>query len=1609
MAEALRLLLVEDNPMDEQLIRKLLTKAVTPKPSITSCTSLDSGLAYLATSSFDAVLLNLSLPDRFGLDAVDAVVKHYPEIPIVALTDSADAKLSEHAIDHGAEDCIAKRTLSAELLSRMLAHAIDRHAIEISIKQSEQRFRALFTASPIPTAIADPKGRGLTAANPAFLETIGYSEEDLPELSLARITHPDDFAEDMATIERVLADTEAEFLQDKRVIRKDGTVIRARVMGTILRGATGEPDQILVVLQDITEAKEASMALEAEQERLASMMEALPAFLYLQASDYSITFANRRFRELFGDPEGRKCHEIFRSAIKPCSPCKTLSTLETRKEIVREWTDSKGRTFEIRERPYLSQTGEELVLVIGTEITDLIQATQALRLSEQRFRELAEMLPEVVFECDREGKLTFANQVAFDRFGYTEAQFDQGLNALEMIAEDERPSALESIGKVLASGVQHGTQYTALRADGTTFAAIIHATPIIREETAVGLRGILVDISEQTEARRAIQEKETRLRLLFESAPIGIGYHAPDGTTLALNATAVKRLSGSREDYLGKKLSDYSKDPAQVRRRFERALESETGNTYEDRVERSSGIRWYQRTYTALRDASGEPIGVQVISNNITAIKEAQEALEMAEHIVRSTPVGMFIYRHHVPNRLVLIDANPEAERLTGIKLDEWRGREFNEIWPAARDIGLTRAFLQAFDSSTLFSTDDLPYTDRHTTGRYRIRAFRIPGDRLVVSFEDVLDLKEAERALRDSELRYRSLFENAALGIYQTTPDGRILTANPALVHLLGYDSLEELAKRNLEEEGYDPESSRARFKEIIEASGIVRGLESSWQRKDGSSIRIRENARVVRDSQGEILYYEGTLEDITERTEAARQLAESERRYRAIVETSPMGILTINLAGIITSCNHAFVQMTGYESSAFIGKHFSKLPPVRARDLPKYVKAFSLIASGKTPEPFETSWETQSGTVRHGEIRVRVMKQDGKTWNIQVIVQDITERRAAEEQLRESEAMQRGILEASPIGIGLIRGQKIQWVSDRICEMSGYSTEELVGQSPLLTAPNDEEYRRIQQAMESRLRKRGVAHVETQWLRKDGTTFDVDLRFASLDRADLSKGEIFTLLDITEQRQMARSLELTQFSMDTADVIILWLQPDGKVVFVNEAACRILGYEREDLLGKFVWEISPNYPREQRAFLWEALQTGGTETGETELICENGARLPVELTAQYLAFQGVEYEFVFALDIQERKAAEAALHESEASYRTIFDSANDAIMLHNAETGHLLEVNQKTEEMFGYTPREFLKLAVEDFSAGIAPYVQEEALRLIQAAAAGIPQLFEWHARKKDGELFWVEVSLRQASLRGMSVVLAIVRDVSQRKQLEAQLRQRQKLESIGTLASGVAHEINNPLMGMINYAELISGRVENEKLKEFAEGIKTEGDRVARIVRNLLSFSRQDQEEHSRARLVDIIDAALSLIGSLLRKDFIELDVDVPEDLPQIRCRSQQIQQVIINLVTNARDSLNEKYSMADENKVVRIRSYVLQDPEGLWLRTMIQDTGVGIAENVRTRIFDPFFTTKSRDKGTGLGLSISYGIVKEHNGRLSVQSEPDVRTCFFVDLPVSTDEE
>ena len=251
----------------------------------------------------------------------------------------------------------------------------------------------------------------------------------------------------------------------------------------------------------------------------------------------------------------------------------------------------------------------------------------------------------------------------------------------------------------------------------------------------------------------------------------------------------------------------------------------------------------------------------------------------------------------------------------------------------------------------------------------------------------------------------------------------------------------------------------------------------------------------------------------------------------------------------------------------------------------------------------------------------------------------------------------------------------------------------------------------------------------------------------------------------------------------------------------------------------------------------------------------------------------------------------------------------------------------------------------------------------------------------------------------------ILVILKNITSQIQIEAQLRHAQRMEAIGTLAAGVAHEINNPISGIIGYAEIL--RDSNQKQtqeNDILDRIIKEADRIAGIVNNLLSFARNRHEEKSPANIKDILSSTLGLIEKRLTKDGIQLSVDVPDVLPDINVRSHEIQQVFLNILNNAHYGLNQRPPGWSGERFLNIKCEINEIEDRKFIRTTFYDSGTGIPKNILNHICDPFFSTKPAGKGTGLGLSISHGIVNNHKGTLLFETVEGKYTKVMVDLPI-----
>jgi PAS domain S-box-containing protein len=382
----------------------------------------------------------------------------------------------------------------------------------------------------------------------------------------------------------------------------------------------------------------------------------------------------------------------------------------------------------------------------------------------------------------------------------------------------------------------------------------------------------------------------------------------------------------------------------------------------------------------------------------------------------------------------------------------------------------------------------------------------------------------------------------------------------------------------------------------------------------------------------------------------------------------------------------------------------------------------------------------------------------------------------------------------------------------------------------------------------------------------------------------------------------------------------------------------------------------------------------------------------------------------------------------ESEEKYRTLIEQSRDAIYLIYGNRFEI--VNRRFQELFGVTQEQ-----INDPSFVFTNIVAPKSRKLIvEQTHIGrttrrdhtpiVLPVYEFTALDKNGNEIEVELSVSYPTYKGGLATQGILRDITERKRaeaeriaLQAQMFQNAKLASVGELAAGVAHEINNPIFAIREYADLILEETpKHQSAYLMLETIIQESNRIADIVRHLLEFSRPSEADFNPVHLRDIWRLVYNLIGQSFLKENILLEVDIPDDLPMIKARRQQIQQVLLNLATNARDALTEKYPnpQSHPQKRITIKAWLIEEKPTLtspqqgkkeqFVQFSVRDEGMGILPENRENLFTPFFTTKRHRGGTGLGLSITHKIIEEHRGQIEVKSERGKFTEFIITLPV-----
>ena len=831
----------------------------------------------------------------------------------------------------------------------------------------------------------------------------------------------------------------------------------------------------------------------------------------------------------------------------------------------------------------------------------------------------------------------------------------------------------------------------------------------------------------------------------------------------------------------------------------------------------------------------------------------------------------------------------------------------------------------------------------------------------------------------------------------------GRIVRFNRFCEDLTGYH-FAEVEGRPLWDVLLIPE-------EVAAVRGVLAGLvagqfpnrhENYWRTKDGGRRLIAWSNTALVGEGGEVRYVIGTGIDVTEQRLAEQALRDSEARYRTLMEQASDGIFVTDQAFRILEVNSRGCEMLGYTREEMLG----------------LVGAGILLSEDLAVQPVRIAEFMQQGSVL-SERRVR--RKDGSVFSAEInaralpdgrivgILRDVSERKHAEEALRASEAKYRAILEQASDGIFLAdEGMRYTEVNPRACEMLGYGREEVLRLSVRDILPAEDLAANPVRIEE--LKAGGPVLNERRMRRRDGSIFPVEI-----SARRLPDGRFLGIVrDITERKRVEQALRESEerfrrvFESDMMGMIFGLER--GVIADANDYFLRLVGRPRNDLLaGRLRWDVL--LPPEHGARLQEAVaaayEAGAAPPFETELIRSDGVRVPVLVGA---AFLGREKKLGvgFALDLTERQRAEQRLAESER----YLDRAQKLAHVGTWDADLATEVSTWSEEMariFGLPPSQHT-MSFEDLIPRVHPEDRELVLAQIRRATEQrVTCRYEHRVLRPDGGVRVVEVTCEPVlDATGKPVrLIGSLQDVTERRFLEQQLREAQKLEAIGRLAGGVAHDFNNLLTVILGYAEtLLAGLPADDPRHASADQIRQAARRAAALTRQLLAFGRRQVFE---LRVFDL-NGAIAEMREILERllgEQIEIAFSPGAGHGLVKADRGQIEQVILNLALNARDAMPRGGRLSIETRHVDPPAAEPGRPadvqRGSWLQLTVSDTGVGMDPEVQAHIFEPFYTTKEVGQGSGLGLATVYGIVSQSGGRIEVSSAPGQGATFRVYLP------
>jgi PAS domain S-box-containing protein len=875
---------------------------------------------------------------------------------------------------------------------------------------------------------------------------------------------------------------------------------------------------------------------------------------------------------------------------------------------------------------------------------------------------------------------------------------------------------------------------------------------------------------------------------------------------------------------------------------------------------------------------------------------------------------------------------------------------------------------------------------------------------------------RSAQKTLKESEERYRALVDSSPVGIWNINPDGTTIYLNPAMCAMLELENPEELIGRTYHD-FFTPRSLETIARELGKRSrGIASNFEVAVIGRKGGRRTVLVQGSPIWSPEGGLQSRIGTFIDLTYHQQIVATLKESEEKFKAIFNKTTDGIL---LADIETKelflGNSSFRRMLGYTEEDLKRLRVLDLHPPGS--VAFVLKQFEKMARGELEMAEEIPVLKKDGTVFFADIGGALITLEGKTYLVGIF-RDVTARQAVEKALKEErDRVQQYLDIAGVILLDIDRGQRVRLINKKGCEILGYREEEVIGLNwfdAFLPADGRKEtksaFNRVMagevecpEYLENTVLTRGGVERIIAW----HTTLIKDKHNNITDA--LSSGE-----DITERKKAEEELKKLASVVRHSKELINLATIEGKMIFLNEAGRRMLGIDPEQVGQTSILQVIPPHLQDMvKNELLAQLSKQGAWEGELQYVNIQTGRI-TNVYASTFTIKDPDtdtplYLANVSLDISDRKKMEQQLKESEERYRTIADFTYDWEQWVGPE-GNFLYVSPSCERITGYVAQDFLDRPALFYEIIHPDDQQKVKTHFLDEHYSPDVEHFEFRILTKAGQERWIShfcVPVYGSSGQWLGR-RASNQDFTERKQLEKQLLQSQRMEAIGTLAGGIAHDFNNILTPILMGTEMAQLRIpEGHPAQNDLHKVVQATQRAKELVQQILTFSRQGDEEKKPLRLTPLVKQVNQFIRASLPAT-IEIRLNLRAGSDIVLGDSIQLHQVIMNLCANAAHAMraggglleitltNETVGAFDSTR------YGLVKP-GEFVKITVRDTGIGIDGRTMQKIFDPFFTTKARGEGTGMGLSVVHGIVKNLGGHITVESTPGQGTAFHVFLP------